>query len=248
MTATTSKPRLIDEDSTSCNMNDYMRNIILAKVGTSDSRVPTIVQDNARSFASSRLHPKQTIKAPLNQEARSTTSQDSKIDTGDSSRWESNALPAHVADSKRYIQQRWSNGTRGTVKDSSPFDDRADKKRRMQKNLTASLARDLNISRDSHGSNVFPFEADDEPKEVFSSAPTMHNSNHHISLVRPERIPSSECFWNTEERRSFPLMNSQTSSRSRVQTRNYRWGATSEQASKKVPSSSNKSIYTTPQA
>ena len=249
MTAITSKPRLITEDSTSTNMmNDYMRNIILSKVGNSDSRTPIIVQDNARSFASLHSHRNETMKITIGKNERKTASQISNLDA-DSSRWEPNKFPAHVANSNLCIQQRWSNGTTEPTKGSFSFDDRADKKRKFQKSLTASLARDLNITGKSRGSDVFSFLSDDGSDQAFSSDPTMYTSNPHHSLVRPERIPSSECFWNKPERRSLPLMNSsQPSSTPRALRGNYRWEPSSKQAPGKLTSLSNKTIVATPHA
>lgn len=248
MTAITSNPRLITEDSTSSNMmNDYMRNIILSKVGNSGSRTPIIVQDNARSFASLHSHRSEKMEIPIDKNTRKATSQLSILDPADSSRWESNELPANVADSNPYIQQRWSNGTMEPTKGSFSVEDRLGQKRKFQKNLTASLARDLNITGKTPGTNVLSFLSDDEPRHAFSSDPTMRSSNPHHSLVRPKRIPSSECFWNKPERHSLPVMSSQPSS-ARAPKGNYRWEPSSKQAHRKFPSLSNKTILTTPQA
>lgn len=227
------------DDYTSFHMKHYMRTTILPKAGNFGSGTPRIVQDNARSFFSpypKRNRKKKTYKS---QKARKTNSPRSVCNM-DLFRGESSnglfthaTLPMHPDHSNHRSQQkRWSNGMVDRVKEVMNGEDRCSNKQSLQINLTDSLARDLNISNNT------------DPRQESSSINSMH-SNPRYDLIRPERIPSSECFWHSEEHRSIRLLKSQPTTGLK---RNCQWDRIPKPVTGECPSLTIKKEYTTPQA
>ncbi len=196
-----------------------------------------LVQDNARSFASSCLErdgkrQKRTIRKLRK---RGSSGSGSDIDLF---RWESSnclypkeRFPLHTAGStRRYPQERWSNGMVDEVKDTMQLDDRSGIKRTIATNLKVSLARDLNIPTKTLGNHTLAFQSDEEPRNGSPSFKLMHSNPQHY-LVRPERIPSSECFWNSKEQHSLRLVKKQPT----VLEANSQWERMPKQVSTNSP-------------
>lgn len=198
-----------------------------------------LVQDNARSFASSCLERNGKRQKRTIRKVQKSGSSGSESDI-DLFRWQSsNSLypkerfPLHAARStRRYPQERWSNGMVDAVNDTLQLDDRFGSKRAIATNLKVSLARDLNIPRKTLGNHTLPFQSDEEPRKGSPSFKSMHSNPQHY-LIRPERIPSSECFWNSKEQHhSLRLVKNQPT----VLEANSQWERMPKQVSANSPS------------
>ena len=219
-------------------MEDYMRNTILSRIGGFGcSETPMLVQDNARSFASCLERNGKRQKRTIRKLQKSGSSgSGSDIDLF---RWESSnclypkeRFPLHADGStRRYPQERWSNGMFDAVKDTLQLDDRSGIKRPIATNLKVSLARDLNIPTKTLGNHTLAFQSDEEPKKGSPSFKSRHSNPQH-RLIRPERIPSSECFWNSKEHRSLRLLKKQPT----VPEANSQWERMPQQVSANSPS------------
>ncbi len=182
-----------------------MRNMILSRAGDFGSETPRIVQDNARSFASS-LQGQNGKREKCTRRISQKMGSPRSIRDVAHFRWKSQddllrkeTFPLHAAASThRYPRERWSNGMVNSIKEPMQTEDRSSKNLFLKKNLKASLARDLNIPRKTLRNNILPVQSDQEPRKRSSSLNTMHSSPQHY-LICPERVPSSECFWGSKE-------------------------------------------------
>jgi hypothetical protein len=227
------------EDLSFLHMDDYTRKTILSKVGDFGTGFPRIVQDNARSFTSMRLttnekkikKTKKIKEKAKNRTRKQITSLNSPMIPAEFFQNEDRSLYNTPLTKP---QERWSNGIMDDVKDTTPAGSRVYRKKRTGKNLTAALARDLNISSKALGAHTRLL-----PLDEVSLNSIRTNPQHY--LIRPERIPSNECLsWNSLEGVACQSIQSQPcqsiQSQPKAPSQNFLWEPISRPLSEETPS------------
>lgn len=216
---------LVAEDSMWFHMDDYVRKTILPKINDFESNLPRIVQDNAHTSRKQISNGMKTKQAkgknfPKSFRERNFSRWESSIDTP-----ADQDLPCVDSDpAYNPFKERWSNGITDTSKDSKQVDTRFGTNGVIGNDLATSLASDLK-SRIYLGAG----------NRVHRSLPLNSALNPQHSLIRPERIPSNECFLNAQAH--HPLRSvTRIKRKSKLPSNgggNYRWERSSKSVQQK---------------